>query len=401
MPLVTKHRTCHSSRWPILLLALILTDTIHAQNELPLSKKMTLAYNPNVETYFIAERLAVQHIGYMVFTHKDTLYPHQPLITAADATFGKYVESPTILRISTLIGSLRDMLHDNAPMIQYLLSRQNFPAKTGKYPFVDSAIFQPDKFPKALQLTGELADSLQSFYVQAKVADFISEHQHYYAGALQEVKKYLDPGIIPYMEAFYGERFKRYEIYIMPLMPITAGEDNYRAFGPTVHVPGGRISVMVMSSSKMLPVKSRLSDYTSYGYDNPEVVKFLTVHELGHSFVNPHMNELENELMRDTALFTPALRQSLRPYYIEDWKNCVIEHLVRLGEIRIALARKDTIEAVRLHNMHVKELKMVLIPMLEQKINEYEMHRDRYPDFKSFLPELLTVFHSMTPQQVR
>jgi hypothetical protein len=157
---------------------------------------------------------------------------------------------------------------------------------------------------------------------------------------------------------------------------------------------------MVMSSSKMLPVKSRLSDYTSYGYDNPEVVKFLTVHELGHSFVNPHMNELENELMRDTALFTPALRQSLRPYYIEDWKNCVIEHLVRLGEIRIALARKDTIEAVRLHNMHVKELKMVLIPMLEQKINEYEMHRDRYPDFKSFLPELLAVFHSMTPQQV-
>jgi hypothetical protein len=35
------------------------------------------------------------------------------------------------------------------------------------------------------------------------------------------------------MEKFYGEQFYRYAMYIMPLMPITYGEDNYRAFGPT------------------------------------------------------------------------------------------------------------------------------------------------------------------------
>jgi hypothetical protein len=383
-----------------LLIALLLNSGISAQQSLQLAGKMTLAYSPNIETYFIAERLAVQHIGYMVFTHKDTLYPYQPLITAADATFRKYVDHPAILRIADLIASLRDKMHDNAPMLQYLLSRKDFPANGEKYPFVDSTIFQPDEFPEAYTLTRELTDSLRSFYLQAKVGDFIRQNRRYYSGALHEVNKYLDPGIIPYMEAFYGEKFKRYEIYIMPLMPITAGDDNYRAFGPTVHVPGGRISVMVMSSSKMLPVMPKLRDYTAYGFDNPEVVRFLTVHELGHSFVNPHMLTLQDQIMRDSALFTPALRKSLEPYYIEDWRNCVIEHLVRMGEIRIALSRKDTVEAQRLRNMHIKQLKMVLITQLEQKISEYETHRDRYPDFISFLPKLLDVLHSMTPQQV-
>ena len=157
---------------------------------------------------------------------------------------------------------------------------------------------------------------------------------------------------------------------------------------------------MVMSSSKMLPVKSSLAEYTSFGFDNPPITKFLTVHELGHSFVNPHVSELPDLVMHDTALFTPSLKQSLEPYYIEDWRNCVIEHLVRMGEIRVALSRHDTAEAQRLRNMHIRELKMVLIPVLEEKIVEYESNRDKYPDFKSFLPELLTAFHAMKPEDV-
>ncbi len=384
----------------LVVVMLLFRNTTQAQYELRLSKKVSLGYHPNIETYFIAERLAVQHIGFMVFTRKDSAYPHQPLLTAAYAQFSKYNESPTIIRIAQLVGSLRDRLHDNAQIIQYLLSRKTLPRKGESYAFMDTGIYVPDKNPGVFKMVQELTDSLQSFYVSAKVGDFIRQHRRYYSGALHEVSKDLDAGIIPYMEAFYGERFAAYKIYIMPLMPITPGEDNYRAFGPTIHTPRGRISTMVMSSSKMLPVKSSLAEYTSFGYDNPPITKFLTVHELGHSFVNPHVSEVPDLVMHDTALFTPSLKQSLEPCYIEDWRNCVIEHLVRMGEIRVALSRHDTAEAQRLRNMHIRELKMVLIPVLEEKIVEYESNRDKYPDFKSFLPELLTAFHAMKPEDV-
>jgi hypothetical protein len=50
---------------------------------------------------------------------------------------------------------------------------------------------------------------------------------------------------------------------------------------------------MVFSSSKMLPPGRPINTYTSYGFDNAEVTHLLTVHEFGHSFVNPHLNELK------------------------------------------------------------------------------------------------------------
>jgi hypothetical protein len=379
---------------------LVITNTTCAQYQLRLSEKVTLGYHPNIETYFIAEQLAVQHIDYMVFTRKDAAYAHQPLLTAAYAYFSQYVKSPRVRRIAKLIGAVRDRLHDNTQILQYLLSRKTFPAKGQNYPFTDTNIFAPSQNPGIYKLVEELADSLQSFYVSAKVGDFIQQNRWYYLGALQEVRKDLDAAIIPYMEAFYGERLAAYEIYIMPLMPITAGADHYRAFGPTIHTPRGTIATMVMSSSRMLPVKYKLAAYTSFGFDNPRVTKFLTVHELGHSFVNPHVNALDDLVMRDTALFTPRLRASLQPYYIEDWKNCVIEHLVRMGEIRVALLRKDKAAARRLRKMHIQKMNMVLIPVLEAKIAAYEAHRDQYPDFTSFLPELLRAFHTLKPKDV-
>ena len=78
----------------------------------------------------------------------------------------------------------------------------------------------------------------------------------------------------------------------------------------------------------------------------------------------------------------------------------MIEHLVRMGEIRIALARNDKTEAQRLRRMHIHELKMILIPVLEKKIAAYETQRTKYPHFKTFLPELLRIFHSMKPEDV-
>lgn len=380
--------------------ALISSPDLCAQGEHQLSAKVSLGYSPNIETYFIAEKLAVQHINTFVFDQKDSLYAHQPLVYFAYQHFKKYQNTACILRIAQLLASLRDSFHDNAQILQFLLSKRPFPATQERYPFTDSSIFNPSQFPLAISIVEELTDSLRSFYRFARVGEFLQRYQSFYEGALREARKDINVNIFPYMEKYYGEEFYKYAIYIMPLMPITYGDDNYRAFGPTIHLPQGRVSTMVFSSSRMLPLKSSLKEYKKYGFDNPEVTHFLTVHEIGHSFVNPHVMPLQKDMEQDTALFTPALRRIMEPNYIQNWQVCVIEHLVRLGEIRVALAMHNEPEATRLRNLHIKQFKFILLPMLEQKIAYYERNRDKYPDFQSFLPEIFKVFHSLKPEKI-
>ncbi|NML39859.1 DUF4932 domain-containing protein [Chitinophaga sp. G-6-1-13] len=387
-------------RFPLLLVLTMMVMPSFAQETMPLSKKVSLSWNRNIETYFIAEKLAVQHIGYIVFTRKDSSYAHQPLIRAASERFGHYVDSPVIKRIATLLAAIRDQLHDNAEIVEYVLHQRPFPARGALYPFDDKALLHSDQHPQVLAQIQELTDSLRSFYQQADVGRFLQENRHFYTGALREAAQYIRPQIFPYMEQYYGEHFHRYALYLMPSMPINWGEDNYRAFGPTFQWPEGRISAMVMSINTMMPVKPSLKDYTTFGFGNATTVHFLTVHEMGHSFVNPHVEKIEDQVSRDTALFTPALQQALEPSYIGSWKTCVIEHLVRLGEIRVAVAMHDEAEAARLRKTHIREFHFVLLPLLEEKIQEYEQHRDRYRAFADFLPELLTVFHRLSPGEV-
>ncbi|MDN3658142.1 DUF4932 domain-containing protein [Ferruginibacter paludis] len=137
-----------------------------------------------------------------------------------------------------------------------------------------------------------------------------------------------------------------------------------------------------------------------YNFDNAEVTGFLTVHELGHSFVNTDVAGLLPELLKDTALFTPALAKALEPSYIGTWETCLIEHLVRLGEIRIARSMGDDKEEQRVRKLHVTQFKFILLPLLEKKIAEYENNRTLYPTFKSFLPEILNMFHELKPTDI-
>ncbi|MEP7373978.1 MAG: hypothetical protein ABI675_11350 [Chitinophagaceae bacterium] len=103
--------------WLLFCLKLTLSTNLYAQAEHKLSAKVSLGYSPNIETYFIAEKLAVQHINTFVFDQKDSLYAHQPLVYFAYQHFKKYQNTPCILRIAQLLESLRDSFHDNAEIL--------------------------------------------------------------------------------------------------------------------------------------------------------------------------------------------------------------------------------------------------------------------------------------------
>lgn len=379
------------------IIFLISANAISAQSTLNLSSKVSVSWHPNIETYFIAERLAVQHMNYMVFTRKDSLYRHQPLVSKSYQQFKTYQNDASIIRIAELLSVIRDSLHDNAQILQYLVHLETFPGKGEKIPFRDSLIFRTQGQQSVFKTVKELSDSLRSFYTKAEVGNFLLKNRSDYEKALHEVAKDINEKTFSAMERYYGETFASYSIYLMPTMPIPFGPDNYRAFGPMMDWPKGRVSAMFISSSVPMPHGKK---FKGVGFDNPSVTKFLTVHEMGHSFMNRHVEPYKDKIEKKGDLFTPTLQKVLEPSYIGSWYTCVIEHLVRLGEIRTAVAMGNMKEAERLRIMHTDQLHFILLPLLEHKILEYETNRSHYPDINSFLPELLSVFDSLNPIQI-
>lgn len=372
-----------------------------AQYKEMLSKNISLSINENMETYFFAEKLAVEHIGYYVFSSKDAAYEHQPLVSHAAEHFSKWKDSAVILKIADLLGKLRPILNDNSQILEYLWYCKPFPETGFRYPVPNSiALRDSVKYPGAESLTKELTLLLRDFYRQAGVGAYIRKNKNYYLGAIREAAKDIAVKSIPFEEKWYGKQFPGYVFILMPGMPISEGKDNYRAFGVQLLTPKGMMPSMVFSSSVMVPKKEKLSDYKEFGFDNKAVTRLLTVHELGHSFVNPLLESFKTEMQRDTILFTSKLKKHLEDSYINNWDNCITEHLVRLGEIRTAKLMDDTEEENRLRKEHAITMGFVLLPYLENVIIPYEADRKKYPDFKSFLPVIFKSLDSLKPEDI-
>lgn len=379
----------------------LLSIAVSAQHNVRLSEKASLGVNPNIETYFIVEKLAVEHIGNFVFNIKGTDYSHQPIVDFGFKRFKIYQNDSTVLRMAQIMRTVRDSVHDNGPILDYLVNQEQFPAKKSRFVKTQTKHITSLQQAGNQSLLNELRDSLANFYVKAKVSYFLNDNRTFYKGAVNEVVKDLERSSFKAMENWYGKTFPAYELYISPAMPIPPGEDNYRGFGPIIKSPQGKIPSMIVSSSRMLKVKDSLSLYHAYGFNNPDVNKFIAIHEISHSFINPVLEKYVEQINADSALFTKDLRAKLSPFGINDWYVCIVEHLVRLGEIRIAVSTKNYNEAARLRKLHIGEYKCVLLPLLEAQILNYERNRNHYQNFEMFLPELLRVLHEIKPSDIQ
>jgi hypothetical protein len=362
--------------------------------------KLQISYDPRLETYFIAERLVAENIGNYVFSNKTFDYSGQPIVMAAFNRFKNYKDSAVILKLSALLDTLKPLLQDNAPIIEMLLYKKQFPAKGNQYPFKKLMLFDASSHPKVIGLIEDVIENLREFYIKAQVSDFLMTNEYFYRGAVKEVEKLVNKDLYTYMENYYGEHFLQYNIVVAPTMTLFSDTDSYRGIGPTITTHAGKISCMILSTSVMLEKQQQPSGYTHFGFDNPAIIRRLCVHEIGHSFINPHVEKYKQQIESNGSLFTPALAALMGQQGITSWYICVIENLVRAEEIRIAEQMKDTAQANWLRQLYVHDQNCIFIPALEEKMVLYEKNRRMYPTFENFIPELLTVFNGTNPEKV-
>src|SRR5215204_4883912 len=138
-----------------------------------------------------------------------------------------------------------------------------------------------------------------------------------------------------------------------------------------------------------------------FGLDNKALFLLNARHEFGHSFVNSLLERADVSALinKHTELFTPALQKVMGDQNYGTWWDCVAEHLVRLGEIRIAERSRDSILATKLRFENIEKKKFIFLPELEEKVKQYESNK-MYKSFLSYLPELINTLEQFNVQKI-
>ncbi|GAA4279579.1 DUF4932 domain-containing protein [Aquimarina mytili] len=345
-------------------------------------RQIQVDLNPNIHTSHIIE----------MFVWPGE-YPTRPMCVAAQKHFAPFKDHPAVKLSDSL---LQNEIFYFDELTEILLYLEDFPSTEFKYPLENSP------YANRTGIINQWIKKLSEFYVNANVESFLKANEVFYQGVRQEVLKNLPPkDFISQIEEYYRENKIRYTIIPAPEMP-TGGAYGYRGIGPYVYTPDGMLIYQVISASLPVEKDSISNKYEYFGFDNKEFTLRNSYHEFGHAFVNTILAKKENEtlLNKYMSLFTPELQKVMENQNYDNWFDCLAEHLVRLGEIRLAERSGNKKWADELRKYHTEKLNFIFLPEFETKIKEYEGDSS-IDSFEEFLPNLLKALDSFNSEKIK
>ncbi|RYE19958.1 MAG: DUF4932 domain-containing protein [Sphingobacteriaceae bacterium] len=362
------------------------------------SKKLEVAYSKNVETYFLAELLAVDHRiknkNWEEFKRKECS-SYQPIVKAAIDELNHLKGDDIAFKTAALNDTLMSYGFGNDVMMDPLLYHKEFPNKDYLPGYQFKSTHLDKKRQKEVEkIIRNYIEQLNSFYQAKNINSFFKKHQIFYKGAINEVSKYVKEDITTKMENFYGQKKQKYFVLVSPMMMWPIEDNEGRGIGANVKLSEGEIVYEIMSPYVRVNTAGIREQYEHFGFDYKPRAQSLTVHEFGHSFVNYEVEKYNFRINKSDSLFTDKLKKAMSSKGVGSWQVYIIESLVRLGEIRVAELQNDKYRAEALRKYHVSQEHFIFLPSLENKIKEYEKNRKHYPTFNRFMPKLLEVFES-------
>ena len=354
--------------------------------------KLKITFNRNIATYSIVERLVADYKGKFLYVNGKRKYNYLPMVSKAFNTFKAEDNSKIIsstLEYISVVGNQQDLTFLG------LSSHNTFPKKGFLYSLEGCNI---DK--KKLAALEKYLEALRGFYIEKNLGAFFKETKGFTNGAIKEFKRNTPEDYINKMEHYYGQEFRKFIVNTNPFdaFPLQKGDkDFFHGSGPRIETKYGPIATIMTSS--FLPITPK-SQANSYGFNHPDYVKMIITHEFGHSFINHLIFDSDLSSINHERVFNKDMLEKMKSFGYGNWKVCLIEHLVRLGEIRIAEQSGENERANSLRKTHINIYGFILLPILERKILEYEQHRDRYPTYKDFLPELLLTLNTITSEDL-
>ncbi len=323
-----------------------------------------------------------------LFQYRDAHYKGKPMMYEARQYFKNFTDHPAVVGTQNL---LKSTSNTGDVILQGLLYFEELPSTKQRYQ-IDAEHWQAN--------SEELINYIElvhDFYQEAKVAHFIEIHSAFYENAKKEAKSYLDSQLISNLEEYFGTENHAYQMILIPNSPFGMG------FGASVQSSQGSTFYQILSPANDVEWNEN-STYTTYGFAGEganEYYRDMVVHEFCHPFVTPLIDSdsMRSEIAKTDSLFVPLLDSIMSQQGYSTWWGFVNEHLVRLGELRVAKTMNSKVyEAMRKYN--IEESGFILLPEAEELVIEYENNRNQYPTFQEFIPVLINQLATYNQQQI-
>lgn len=219
---------------------------------------------------------------------------------------------------------------------------------------------------------------INQFYTDTRFHEFYVQHEGFYNEGIRlyenNVMKYFHQD---WYTRFYGmapeETFR-------VIIGFTNGGGNY---GPSRQLPGQKKEVFAICGYY-------LDEETGKPFEKGELLASTLIHEFNHSFVNPRLEEEANKaLLEPIGEDLYALSTQLMNW--QAYKNATTvlnESIVRAAVIVYMEENGFTAEQVKAEMYDQLGRGFHWMPELVSALKEYTHHRDKYPTFNDFYPEI-------------
>ena len=230
-------------------------------------------------------------------------------------------------------------------------------------------------FEEAKKNAAEFLDMFNSFYKETHFENYLNENKNYYDQIKADVEKNVPSDqFLPTMENFYQKQFNAY--YLIPSLNILTS----MGFGKT-----NRNTKTIYNTFGPFSFQTFDTKNADLGFNFPERIRGLSVHEFGHSFVNPAIDKVPKALIDSTKfLFTPIKSEMSKQAY-PAWKICLYEHFVRAGEVIIARKLGNAKEAEKILKDNAKA-KFIYLPTIVEELEKYDKNKSVNKSYDDFVP---------------
>ncbi len=221
----------------------------------------------------------------------------------------------------------------------------------------------------------EFLELVRQFVKDSDFAGFVEAHRPLYLASairMNEVLRRYD--IRRWLDQYFGVQPDAQYGVIVGLL---VGGGNY---GMSVQFPDGR--------EEITPVIG-CAHFDEHGIPVIDDAAWLPtiVHEFCHPYSNPLFHKNPEPFRRAGVKLLERNREAMAGQAYGSWEAVICETLVRASVVRyLAANHGNQIASEELKEQRERSWKW--LPGLCEKLEEYEAHRDVYPTFEQFLPEV-------------
>lgn len=234
------------------------------------------------------------------------------------------------------------------------------------------------------KIAGDFLDALNTFYKQTAFDNYLAANARYYTIIKADVAKNLPaPGFIDTMEHFYQKQFNNYTLVPSLNLLTSVGYGKMNLNTRSIYNTFGPFSFQSFEDGKV-----------DLGFNFPDRIQNLSVHEFGHSFVNPAIDKVPKDIVAATEYLYTPIKDAMTKLSYPSWTVCLYEHFVRAGEIIIARKLGNTAHADKMMEDNVKA-KFIYLPAIIKQLEIYDSNKALYKSYDDFV---ISVIRSLKEQ---